>query len=625
MTAAQLAAQAAVRIQRRIYLCILLVSLAIGVLLLRLFHLQVLDHESYTTLSEENRLRVVPAAAPRGRIFSRDGVLLAGHRLGYDLQVVAFEAGPPEDWLPELADLIELDETQLERYRKLREQRASFKALTLKADIQEAEVYRFAVNRHFFPGISVVGRAQRYYPRGAATAHLVGYVSRISAVDLERIDEQCANYTATAVDLERMDEQCANYAATDVIGKRGVERAYEALLHGREGYREEEINADGRPMRVVRETPARPGRDLHLSLDLALQLEAQALLDGMRGAVVAIEPATGRILALVSEPAFDPNLFTAGIPAPIYQALITSPDRPLYNRALQGQYPPGSVIKPFYALAALRYGLSDPQNEKRCSGYYRIAGRGRIFHDWKRGGHGNVNLVQAIAQSCDVFFYDLSLALGIRRLGQGLSDFGFGDRTGLKGGVEQPGLVPTPEWKLRARHEPWQKGETLSVGIGQGALLVTPLQLAVATAALANGETRLRPRLLLSEERPLPGDSEFPMEYDFSHLQLVREGMRQVVHGARGTARAVGRGLSYQAAGKTGTAQVVGLGKSRQLLEGNQGEMPREFEDHAWFIAYAPFENPRIALVVLVENGGSGSKGAAPLARRLLDQYLVAH
>ncbi len=599
MTDAQAATRAATRIQRRIYVCLLLVPLAIGALLLRLFHLQVLEHERYTTLSEANRLRVVPVPPPRGRIFSQDGVLLAGHRLGYDLQVVASEAGPTQVWLPRLKELVTLNEVHLERYRKLRGRRQVFEPLVLKADLKEREVYRFVVHQHFFPGISVVGRSQRYYPRGLETAHVIGYVSRLSAAD-----------------LELLGEERSRYVATDIIGKTGLERAYEHLLHGREGYLEEEVNADGRSLRVVRESPARPGRDLHLSLDAALQFEAQMLLDGKRGAVVAIEPTTGRILALASQPSFDPNLFTVGISARLYRELLDAPDRPLYNRALQGQYPPGSSIKPFYALAALHEEVRGLEQPTWCPGHYRIGGRrGRVFHDWKRGGHGNMSMLPAITQSCDVYFYHLALDLGIRSMSDSLRRFGFGERTRLRGGAEQPGLVPTPEWKLRVRREPWRKGDTLNMGIGQGFLLVTPLQLAAATAALADRGVWRRPSLVLTEE---PEEPE-AVTYDPRHLHWVREGMRRVVHGARGTARAVGRGLTYEMAGKTGTAQVVKLTEERR----RDKDVLEELQDHAWFIAYAPFEKPRIALVVLVENGGSGSKGAAPLARRLLDQYLA--
>lgn len=595
--------------RRRAVISAVLILLLMVMLIWRLYFLQVASHEHFSTLSLNNRVRLMAVPPPRGLIYDRNGVVLADNLPAYRLEVTPEEVDDIEATLAALSGIIALDEADVERFRQSLRRKLPFEGVPLRFNLSDEEVARFAVNRHRFPGVDITARLSRHYPLGATTAHVLGYVGRIDENDLREVDE-------------------ANYAGTSHIGKLGVEGYYEERLHGTVGHQQVEVNASGRLLRVLQEEPPAPGQDLVLTLDAGLQAMAEGLFGPERGALVAIEPATGDVLALVSTPAYDPNAFVNGIGQEDYALLQGSLDRPLFNRALSGQYPPGSTIKPLVGLAGLEFGAVSPQHRVFCPGFYRLPNDDRRYRDWKRTGHGWTDLNMAVVRSCDVYFYELAYDLGIDRLHAFMGLFGFGERTGLDSTGERPGLLPSRVWKRRARGEPWYPGETLITGIGQGAFSATPLQLASAAATVATRGARMRPRLLKAEGRPdhpqlreLEPEPLPPVELHHpEHWEMVRQAMHDVVHTLRGTAQAIGRDIAYTMAGKTGTAQVFGLGQDEEYDEEN---VAKRLRDHALFIAYAPVEDPRIAVAVVVENGGSGSSAAAPIARRVMDHYLV--
>jgi penicillin-binding protein 2 len=467
-------------------------------------------------------------------------------------------------------------------------------------------VARIAVNGHRFPGVGIHAHLLRSYPLSEHTAHVLGYVGRINEEELERID-------------------ASDYSGTNYIGKGGVEKAYEDLLHGSVGHQQVEVNAKGRVLRVLESQAPGAGKDLRLFLDIRLQQDAAAALGDRRGAVVAIDPRTGGVLALVSRPSFDPNLFVEGIGTADYKALRDSPDKPLFNRAIRGQYPPGSTVKPFVGLGGLETGAVGRSETKWCPGFYRLPGHSHKYRCWKRWGHGTVALDKAIVQSCDVYFYRLAHDIGIDRLHEFLAGFGFGARTGIDVSGELGGLLPSKAWKRRARNEPWFPGETLIVGIGQGAFLTTPLQLAAATAALAARGRYVQPRVARATEVPgSESEREIPavirqLPLSPHRVDAVIASMTDVVESDRGTAKRI-RTDAYRIAGKTGTAQVFTVGQKERYRE---SEVAERMRDHALFLAFAPVEDPRIAVAVIVENGGHGGSVAAPVARRVMDSYLL--
>jgi penicillin-binding protein 2 len=594
--------------RHRLLLASVILCICTFVLLAGLARLQIVKHDHFRTLSQENRVKILPIAPTRGLIFSREGTLLADNRPSYSLEITPERVRNLESELSELQRIIALDGNDLERFYDALKTKRRFESIPLRVNLNREEVARFSIDQYRFPGFEVKATLTRYYPLGVDLAHLVGYVARIDETDLDLIDR-------------------SNYSGTSHIGKAGVERAYESVLHGQVGYQQVEVNAIGRVIRVLEKTPPVPGRDIYLTLDLSLQQEALAALGDRRGAVVALDPETGGILAFVSTPGFDPNEFVNGIDPTSYAELRDSPDRPLFNRALQGQYPPGSTVKPFLALGALRHGLRSVESVTWCPGWYRLSGEQHRYRDWKREGHGHVDMSVAITQSCDVYFYRVAQDLGITRVHDFMEQFGFGRRTGIDLPGEAAGLMPSPEWKRKARKLPWYLGETLITGIGQGFTLATPLQLAVATAALARRGTVVQPHAVGEIEDSASRDAEVLESPEYvaapevspDDWQTVVHFMEEVVHGARGTARRVGEGAPYRFAGKTGTSQLFGL---------SQGDTPAEKEiderlrDHALFIAFAPADKPLIAVAIIVENGGSGSRTAAPIARKLFDHYL---
>lgn len=595
---------------RRAAIALLLVFGGMLVLVGRLVYLQVIRHEHFTTLSEDNRVKLEPLAPTRGLIFDRNGILLADNLPTYSLEIIPEEIADLEVTLAQLKLRIELSEPDIQRFRKLLRRHPSYTGIPLRFNLSDDEVARIAVDLHRFPGVNIAARLTRYYPLGSHVVHVIGYVGRIDENELQRIDAR-------------------QYWGSSHIGKLGIERSYEEMLHGRVGYQHVETNAQGRALRVLEQIPAIPGKNLYLTINSRLQAVAENALAGHTGAIVAIDPRNGEILAMVSLPVFDPNPFVNGIDSASYEVLNNSPDRPLFNRALRGVYPPGSTIKPLLGLAGLEYGITDSSRSVFCSGFYRLPGNSHNFRDWKRTGHGRVDLEKGIVQSCDVYFYDLAFRLGIDRLHDYLDKFNFGRPTGIDLLGEKPGLLPSQAWKRKAFNQSWYAGETVITGIGQGYLLVTPLQLAYAMAVLAQGGRRFQPHLLYAVQ-PQSGGKILKEPFqpllsieskDHRHWKYIVASMMQVVHGVQGTARRIGVNSTYNIAGKTGTAQVFSLGQDERY---ESKRLAKHLHDHALFVAFAPAEEPRIAIAVIVEHGGGGSTTAAPIAKRILDAHLLS-
>jgi len=584
-------------------------GILIAVLFGRLIYLQVLAHEHYITLSDDNRIKIIPLPPNRGLIFDRNGLILADNLPSYRLEITPEQIHDMDATLDALSKLVNVRDVDRKRFEQLRRRTPVFKPVPLRFRLSDEEVARFAIDRHRYPGVDIVAGLSRHYPHGPLAAHAVGYVGRVDERDLQRIDT-------------------SDYSGTTHIGKVGIEKTYEDILHGSVGYSQAETNAEGRVLRTLVRTPPVPGNNLYLTLDAELQNVADQALGEQSGAVVAIDPDNGDVLAFVSKPAYDPNLFVNGIDSKTYTALREDDKQPLFNRALRGQYPPGSTIKPFVGLGGLEQGITSEQAHTYCPGFYQLPGKDRKYRDWKRSGHGTVDLTAAIAESCDVYFYDLALSMGIDRLHSFLSKFGFGERSGIDISGELPGLLPSRDWKRAARNLPWFPGETLITGIGQGFLLTTPIQLAGATATLARYGIREQMHIVASTQ--IYGDIELtplPVEpvpdiviEERHHWSDIIEAMREVVQGKRGTARKVGKDAEYQFAGKTGTAQVFGLKEEEKY---DAEKLAEKLRDHSLFIAFASIDQPRIAVAVIVENGGSGSAVAAPIARTIIDQYLL--
>jgi len=595
---------------RAIFAAVLTVLLML-VLVARMFYLQILQHQHFTTLSTNNRVSVQPIAPTRGLIYDRNGVLLAENVPTYSLEIVPERVDDMNHTLAEIGKLIEVSDDDIDRFEHELKRRRRFEAVPLRFRLSDEEVALIAVNSHRMPGVEINSTLTRYYPLGNLTAHSVGYVGRINVAELRSLDP-------------------SDYAATTYVGKIGVEKSYETLLHGHVGYQQVETNARGRVLRVLERTPPVPGQNLYLNTDVRLQRIAEKAFGEERGALVAIDPNTGAVLSLVSMPSYDPNLFVNGIPLKTYRELSDSRDQPLFNRALRGQYPPGSTLKPFVGLAGLELNEITAHDTVVCPGWYSLQGDDHRYRDWKKTGHGTISLTNAIIQSCDVFFYDLSFHLGIDRLSGFLQQFGFGQRTTIDIGGETSGLLPTREWKRRVRKEPWFPGETLITGIGQGFNMATPLQIANATATLSIEGKHMKPMVVHAIEdpathirSPMPPIqlSQVPVKDPTNWRRIVRA-MTLVIHSPHGTARRINHNLPYKIAGKTGTAQVFGIKQDEEYVA---EDIAKRLRDHALFIAFAPADKPRIAIAVVVENGGSGGAVAAPIARKIFDAYLLGH
>ena len=623
----------------RTWMALLIVFTLIMTLIGRMAYLQVFQYETHITKSDQNRINVQPIPPTRGLIYDRSGILLANNRPNYAVNIIKERADNIDQTINDISAILTLTSADIERFKKrLKRRRRPYEGIPLRFNLSEEEIAKVAVNQHRIPGVEIEADLVRHYPLKNIAAHAIGYVARINQKDEKRID-------------------ASRYAGTHHIGRIGIERFYEDHLHGEVGYQKVETNARGRILRVLERTDPVPGNDLHLYLDVPTQIAATAALGERRGAIVAIDPKTGGILAFVSTPAYNPNLFVTGIDHKSYNALNHSLDQPLFNRTIQGQYPPGSTIKPFVALAGLDYEVTSWDYTIFDPGFYRLENDSHQYRDWKKWGHGKVNLNTAIQQSCDTYFYDLSYKLGIDNLHDFMAPFNFGKKTNIDIGNEQPGLLPSRAWKRRRYSLPWFPGETLIAGIGQGFMLATPLQLAVATAILANRGRIIKPRLAYSvaatdevavsvttnkiETTEETQDSDEVQNSDviqnnnegqYSHenqnkitlseeenWQRIFDAMESVVHHPKGTAHRISIDAQYRIAGKTGTSQVLGIKQNESY---DAEKIDERFRDHALFVGFAPVDDPHIAIAVIVENGGGGGSTAAPIARIVLDSYL---
>jgi penicillin-binding protein 2 len=580
-------------------------------LLMRFYYLQVIQREHYHTLAEANRISIAPIVPNRGLIFDRNGKVLAHNYSAYTLEIVPSKVDNLESLINELSTVIEIAPRDRKRFKKLMEESKRFESLPIRTRLSDVEVARFAANRYRFPGVEIKARLFRQYPKGESASHVVGYIGRINDKDLEQLEA---------------NEDLANYRGSQSMGKIGIEQSYEKELHGITGFEEMETDAAGRVIRIISRTPPISGNNLMLSLDAKLQEVAEKAFGDRRGALVAIEPSSGDVLAFVSKPGFDPNLFVDGIDSENWDLLNNSIDRPLNNRALRGMYPPGSTFKPFMALAGLELKKRWPQQAISDAGYFSLPGSTHRFRDWKAGGHGIVDLHKSLVVSCDTYYYGLANDLGIDNIFSFATQFGLGKKTGIDIEGEVAGLLPSQEWKMKRHKQKWYAGDTISVGIGQGYNLATPLQLAFATAILAGNGTAYRPHLV---KKVLDNNNEvvreivtqplYTLNLNAANLATVRNALIDVTRPG-GTAAAAGAGAAYTFAGKTGTSQVVGMKQGEKYIESKIQERHR---DHALFVAYAPAESPKIALSVLVENGGHGGSTAAPIARLVMDYFLL--
>ncbi len=584
------------------------VLLFLALIILRLGELQLLEHQHFTTKSIDNRVRVEPIPPTRGLIYDRNGVLLAQNLPTHSLEITPEQVKDLEKTIAQLGEIITIGEDDIKRFKRLRKQQRRFDSIPLRIDLTEEEIARFAINRHRFPGVEIKAKLLRTYPLGKETAHVLGYVGRINEQELKDLD-------------------ASNYSGTSHVGKTGVEKFYEKQLHGEVGTRRVEVNALGRTLRVLDSKPPKPGANLYLTLDIRLQQAAIAAMGEENGSIVAIDPTDGSILALVSNPSFDPNLFVNGISTKDYQTLQNSPDKPLFNRALRGRYPPGSTTKPLLGLAGLELNRTTVSREEVCRGYYQLPDHAHKYRDWKKWGHGPMNIENAIIESCDVYFYDLANKLGIDRIHDYLGRFGFGQDPGIDISGAISGLLPSREWKLRTRGGQWYTGETLIVGIGQGYFLATPIELASSTATLAARGRHYAPRILQAiqtseTKKPVPvlatRKQDIPIKniHNWNH---IIDAMTKVIDSPHGTANVIHTD-EYKIAGKTGTAQVFSIKQDETY---DEEKIEKKLRDHALFISFAPTKKPKIAVAVIVENGGHGSSVAAPIARRIMDLYLL--
>ncbi|GAB7529122.1 penicillin-binding protein 2 [Pseudomonas sp. 3A(2025)] len=592
-------------VRSRVVVGAVAIMLLVCVLIARLYYLQVIQYDYHSTLSENNRVHVQPIPPSRGLIYDRNGLVVADNRPSFSLSMTRERAGDWAGVLDTIVEVLQLSPDDRAIFEKrMKQGRRPFEPVPILFELTEEQIALVAVNQFRLPGVEVVAQLVRHYPQGAHFAHSVGYVGRINEKELKSLDPVA-------------------YSGTHHIGKTGIERFYENELHGQVGYEEVETNARGRVLRVLKRTDPVPGKDIVLSLDIHLQEAAEAALGGRRGAVVALDPNTGEVLAMVSAPSFDPNLFVTGISFKAYAELRDSIDRPLFNRILRGLYPPGSTIKPAVAIAGLDGGAVTPGSRVFDPGYYQLPNYDHKYRNWNRSGDGWVDLDTAIMRSNDTYFYDLAHKLGIDKLSMYMNKFGIGQKVSLDMFEESPGLMPSREWKRTTRRQAWFPGETLILGIGQGYMQATPLQLAQATALVASKGKWIRPHLAKTIEGQPPVDPN-PMPdillRDPNNWARVNHGMQEVMHGARGTARKAAVGAQYRIAGKSGTAQVVAIKQGEKY---DRTKVQERHRDHALFVGFAPADNPKIVVAVMVENGESGSGVAAPVVRQVMDAWLL--
>jgi len=603
--------------KRRLGVAGVLVLAAFAALFARFIYLQVVQHRHYQTLAETNRIAIVPIVPNRGVITDRNGVVLAQSYSAYTLEIQPSRVRNLDETIDALATIVDVQPRDRKRFKKLLEESKNFESLPLRTRLTDDEVARFAVNRYRFPGVEIKARLVRQYPFGEVASHVVGYIGRVNDRDIGRIEEW---------------DETANYKGSDYIGKVGIELSYERELHGTTGVEQVEVDAGGRAVRTLSRTPPTAGNDLRLSLDIRLQQVAEEAFGSHRGGLVAIDPATGDVLAFVSRPAFDPNLFVDGIDSANWELLNDSPDKPLLNRPLRGAYPPGSTIKPFLALGALTSGKRTPGQTIHDPGFFQLPGAAHRFNDDKPGGHGTVDMYKSIVVSCDTYYYILGSETDIDDSYRFMSQLGFGQKTGIDIEGELTGVLPSREWKrqrfagnnYRDEHRKWYLGDSISAGIGQGYNAFTPIQQAHAMATIANDGVAYRPHLVKSirslrsgEVRDVAREPTRTIPLNPEHLAMIKNALVGV--NREGTGARAFAGTAYVSAGKTGTAQVFSLKGEKY----SASRLDERLRDHAWFIAYAPADKPKIALAVLVENGGFGAQAAAPVARKVLDYYLT--
>jgi penicillin-binding protein 2 len=596
-------------VNQRSIVALVLMLILIILLITRLAYLQLNKHILYTTMSQKNSLDLIPVEPTRGLIYDRNGILLAENLPVFSLDVIPYKAGNLPKALSEIAKIVPLNDTDIVQFQKQLKQHRRFDEIPLKVRLSESEVAKFSENAYRFPGFIVKARLIRHYPFDATFSHVLGYVGRINIDELDDIDS-------------------TNYSATNYIGKLGIEKYYEDELHGTVGYQQAENDASGEPIRILKQINPVPGKNLYLTLDSRLQIALEKIMEGKRGAIVAIQPATGQVLALLSQPGYDPNLFVAGISNQDFQTLQQSPDHPLYNRALRGQYPLASTIKPFIALEALDSEIVSPNYSIFDPGWFQLKNSEHVFHDWRRHGHGTVNLNRALITSCDTYFYDMASRLGIQRIDHILTEFGFGELTGIDLDEELPGVVASPAWKRRVKGVAWYEGDTINSGIGQGNMQTTPLQLANAVATIGNRGQRFTPYLLMGTEEPGKAfEPQPPTPHNkiklgsANYWTFVVNAMQGVVTSPEGTGHKLNQ-TPYTIAAKTGTAQVYSFSKKHyetDETEEKQDDLPEKLRDHHWLIAFAPADHPQIAIAVIVES----SNEATTVARQVLDYYML--
>ena len=592
----------------RVVIAGVLIFILIGVLLFRLFQLQYLNYGYYSGLSKNNRIRLKSVAPTRGRIFDRNGKILADNLPTFQLEITPEIIKNIPETITKLQTIIDISDAEIKRFNRALKRKRRFEGIPLKYNLNDDQVAKISVHLHKFPGISVEARLNRFYPYKQQAVHTIGYVGRINQRELKRID-------------------ASNYVGTTHIGKTGIERYYENILHGKVGVQQIEVNVEGRVLHTLKETPAIPGKNIYLTLDADLQNVAEKALGNYSGSVVALDPYNGEVLAIVSRPAYNPNLFVNGISSFEYNKLNHNDERPLFNRSITGQYPPGSTIKPIIALAGLEHNVIHANHKILCKGYYQLKNDERKYRDWKKTGHGLVNLSDSITQSCDVYYYELALKLTIDKMSAVLKDFGFGTKTGIDNIGEASGILPSREWKRKKKKQPWYPGETLITGIGQGYLTTTPIQLAQATAYLATNGLSIQPHLV---KRIESGEKKIVDTFPYgplkvkhlgskAHWRTITNAMKAVVHSSKGTARRI-RSSHYTIASKTGTAQVFTIAQDAKY---DKHKTTYKLRDHALYISYAPVKDPKIVVVTIAEHGGGGGSVAAPIAKKVLDYYLL--
>ncbi|VFP78599.1 Peptidoglycan D,D-transpeptidase MrdA [Candidatus Erwinia haradaeae] len=591
------------------FLGILLLS---SVLVSNLYLLQIIRYRDYSTRSNANRIKLVPVAPRRGMICDRNGVLLAFNRTIYQLEIVPEKVDNLSLTLSQLQPIFDLTHEELNLFYKEKKRLRHFSSIVLKTNLTEVQIARFSVNQYRFNGVVIVGCQQRFYPYGAILTHVLGYVSRINHLDIKRLEKKGI---------------WSNYAATHSIGKLGIERYYEDILHGQSGYEEVEVNNRGRVIRQLYEKAPQSGYDIYLTIDLKLQQYIATLLAGSRAAVVVTDPSTGEVLAMVSTPSYNPNLFVQGISSQKYSLLLHDENRPLINRAIQGTYPPASTVKPYIAISALSSGIISRQTTLFDPGWWKLPGTNKRFRDWKHSGHGHLDIIKSIAESADTFFYQIAYDMGINRLSQWMKKFGYGSLTGIDLQEESPGIMPTREWKTTRFKIPWYPGDTIPIGIGQGYWSATPIQMNKALMILINDGMVKTPHLLMEVIRgektslwqDLPSNG---MVYvNSEYWKIVKEGMYNVANQINGTARKYFSDAPYKIAAKSGTAQVFGL-KETEIY--NATGLTERLRDHKVMTAYAPYMKPRIAISVILENGGSGSE-IGKITRQIFDYIILGH